>query len=47
MLDLIFERITFKKGFLKELLLKELFLKEFICIWFEYIKSKLKIIIFI
>ena len=47
MFGLIFGRITFEKINLKELLLEGLLLKEFICVWFEYVKSKFKIIIFV
>ena len=39
---LIFVRITLKK-----IKLKNLFKKKIICVWFEYIKNKFKIMIFI
>ena len=47
MFGLIFEIITFERIELKEFFLEELLLNKLICVWFKYIKSKFKRIIFV
>ena len=47
MFGLTFERIILKRIKFKKVLLDKLFLKELIFIWFKYVKSKFKRMIFI